>query len=674
MSAPEITYRNPDALIERLHGNFSARGGKITALKANGFDACCPVHGDTNPSLHVSKGDTGIVMNCRTCKAKAPEVMEAVGFLDDNGQPMTVASLFYETTHKAPTSSKPKATHLEPVPDPKPKEKRQTPPTKFGSSVPTADRERLQAAADVIARLDAERAIDLDTITTAGLGLSRDGRIVLPTYNREGEPSPRLWRWPDERTDELKKMHGAGASSPDLYPRPETPAFADGADVYLVEGELDALVGLTHGMQTIGCPGTNMWKPGDAERFARFGSVTIITDADDGGREWATDVGNELREAGVRVIVRDFGDTVPKGYDLTDHALSCRANDVALSMAIEQVPAVIGGRVSGSIVSREPLDLPVPDVGGMFYADAVHMVYGDGGSGKTYMVLAACLTNIREQGGTVVWFDYESGNNRMTQRCELLGFTEADDARFHYYDLTRQSPLMPNRTDVRAYVKAHKPTIVVFDAFAGAFVGAGMTDENTKRHEIEAVLDGIFRPAKADGAASVVLDHKPKGSEAKKGYPIGNERKHSGVDVVIEVDSPTEGVTRMKGWKDQVTGAYNRRGKKIAEYVWSSDSRIVRAVDVADAQTADEPRKPFRPTTLMQRVSEALEAAGAEGLSTRKLEAAVSGNQSGKRAAIAALVREGYVEVEAGAYGATQHRSVRTYRVADDELALDVDR
>jgi len=41
--------------------------------------ARCPVHKDRTPSLRVSEGNTGIVMYCHGCGAKAPVIMRALG-------------------------------------------------------------------------------------------------------------------------------------------------------------------------------------------------------------------------------------------------------------------------------------------------------------------------------------------------------------------------------------------------------------------------------------------------------------------------------------------------------------------------------------------------------------------------------------------------------------------
>lgn len=59
-----------DAVLERL--DKVRKSGK-------GYVACCPVHGDRNPSMSVTEKDGRVLCYCFSCGAKGPEVVEAVG-------------------------------------------------------------------------------------------------------------------------------------------------------------------------------------------------------------------------------------------------------------------------------------------------------------------------------------------------------------------------------------------------------------------------------------------------------------------------------------------------------------------------------------------------------------------------------------------------------------------
>lgn len=512
MSASEARYRDPAVLLGALRDALAARG-KLARVKADKFDALCPCHDDSEPSLHVRQGNVGIVMKCRACDASAADVLDRLDVRDPYvDRTLTVAGLFYDpqsSNTAAPTRTRERVEAAPKVP-PKPK----STPTKFGSSVPESDRHRLLAAGDVLDRLEAERHLDRDTIAAAGLGLGIDGRIVLPTYDRNGDPSPRLWKpFPEQRSGSGDKMMGAKDASPDLYPRPETPAFADGSTILLVEGEVDALVAMTCGLQAVGCPGVNMWQSSDAHRFARFARVTIIGDADKYGREWATRTEADLRAAGVSVIVRDFGIAAPNGFDLTDFALRCRDENVDLTSAIERLPMIVAGSRTSDLFT-DPGPARVADRGGsLFYSASTHVLFGPGSVGKTYLFLVAARDEIRN-GGRVLFIDYETGADTLVQRLDELGFTDDERVHFVHLDVMRGQarPLDGDQTTTRAYLDAFAPTLIGVDSWSSVH-GAGNFGDVKDDEAVERVLAQVFRPLTRDGAALTILDHVPKAAK-----------------------------------------------------------------------------------------------------------------------------------------------------------------
>jgi putative DNA primase/helicase len=47
--------------------------------QGQGYIACCPVHGDNNPSMSIKQADDKILMYCHACGAKGPEIVQALG-------------------------------------------------------------------------------------------------------------------------------------------------------------------------------------------------------------------------------------------------------------------------------------------------------------------------------------------------------------------------------------------------------------------------------------------------------------------------------------------------------------------------------------------------------------------------------------------------------------------
>lgn len=695
---PETVRRDSGELIVQLLRAFEARG-KVSNIKSTSFVGLCPCHADTTPSLSVKAGDEMVVMMCRACGAGAEQVLDALQLRADDGEVMTTWHLRYEARkwpqdvvdewkasggtrpRKAkPTASPPATRHDEKVvtiEKAKAKAAQLKPPAQAGSFVDAEDRQRLVDAVDVVARLDAERGIDADTVTAVGLGLARDGRVILPTYGRDGEPAPRLWiPFADQRTDDRTKMTGAKGARPDLFPRPETPAYPDGSPVILVEGEPDALCGIAHGLQVVGCPGTNGWDEtnehdvGDAARFVRFGRVTVIADADTAGRKWAAKVERDLRAAGVRVVVRDFGDRVHKGFDLTDLALRCRERDETIVDAIERLPMIVAGSQTSDLFG-EPEPAAVADVGGcLFYKGSTHVLFGESTVGKTYLFLVAARDEIRN-GGRVLFVDYETGVSTIRRRLDQLGFTDAEKARFIHLDVKadRAQPLSGNRDQLGAYLDTFVPTLIGVDSWTSVH-GAGGFGDQKDDEPVERVVAQVFRPLTRDGAAVVILDHIPKGETAAKGHPFGSQRKRGAVDVAVEAKRSGRGRVALKGWKD-ATGDREDNGTVIAEYVYADG---MAAIVPADPTKASSAGSTFRPTTLMQRVSEALEAAGDDGLTATEIEQTVTGKAPAMRMARNLLVDEGYARRSSTApdgsrFSTTRFMIVKPYRQADDPHA-----
>ena len=70
--------RELDAVLDRLEGVRDSQGS---------WTALCPAHADTEPSLSISEGDKGIVLNCHAGCA-FEEVLRALG--------LNASDLFYE--------------------------------------------------------------------------------------------------------------------------------------------------------------------------------------------------------------------------------------------------------------------------------------------------------------------------------------------------------------------------------------------------------------------------------------------------------------------------------------------------------------------------------------------------------------------------------------------------
>lgn len=157
---------------------------------------------------------------------------------------------------------------------------------------------------------------DPERLRKLGVGLSERGRLVFAVRRGDGrlvgvseyDPDP-------HRPASRPKVYSAGER--DLWPAPE---FQRDGDLWLVEGESDAITGLMLGLNASGVPGAQ-WAKGHAEiiakRLQRRSCVYVVGDCDEPGRAWAQAVGSRLAAEGVEAHIIDLDTTRSDGWDLS---------------------------------------------------------------------------------------------------------------------------------------------------------------------------------------------------------------------------------------------------------------------------------------------------------------------------------------------------------------------
>jgi AAA domain len=297
-----------------------------------------------------------------------------------------------------------------------------------------------------------------------------------------------------------------------------------------------------------------------------------------------------------------------------------------------------------------------------FYAGKRNEIHGPYESGKSWVALLASREVI-ERGEAVVWIDFEDSPRSIAGRLLAIGVPEDQVKSRQFRYIGPAEPLNPTtETDLR--LEMLDASLVVVDAVNEAMAASGL-DPN-KNSDVAMWYGTIPRLATEAGAALVVLDHVAKDPTNQRGA-VGAGHKQAAIDgASYRADAPTPfgrgttGVIRLKLKKDRqgyVRGLYPGWEPPVAEI----------AVDATDPDmVVFEVRPPtggesFRPTRLMERVSQFLEQAN-EPKSLRDILAGVSGKQDFVRKAVAALISDGFVSEEKGARGAHLHTSVQPYR------------
>lgn len=331
--------------------------------------------------------------------------------------------------------------------------------------------------------------------------------------------------------------------------------------------------------------------------------------------------------------------------------------------AVDLEPVLDGERVTPA-----PSVLARTDGVKLFYPGRVNLVMGETESAKTWLVLLAAVQEMA-QGNHVIFLDYEDVAETAVERLQTLGADrESILALFSYYE----SPplldefgkeLVRSRCSVRG-----QPTLGIVDGVTEAMGSLGLDPE--KGVQVAQFYGGLPRWFANTGAAVVLLDHVVKNETARGRWATGSQHKISGLDgaaygmeVVKSFGRERTGLAKVVISKDRCghVRQHEGSGRTIAMFElmsWPDDKASAR---LKVPMPAGDPDAPFRPTIIMERISEALESATGP-LNTRGVRAAVKGKNETLSLALDILVEEGYVLPEDGPRHATVYSSLRAFR------------
>jgi hypothetical protein len=173
----------------------------------------------------------------------------------------------------------------------------------------------------------------------------------------------------------------------------------------------------------------------------------------------------------------------------------------------------------------------------------------------------------------------------------------------------------------------------------------------------------LIEPLTRHGLPVALVDNVGHGDTARA-RAKGASAKQDKADVVLVCASTSSGLA-VRASKVRSIRAPFRKGDE-----WTCDRATLRITP--RAASAVEPERPsFRPTTIMQRVSEVIERDA--GLSQTAIRAAVGSRAEHVRLALQLLISEGYVAAEKDGQTHT-HNSLRPYRQdTDEQLHLEPD-
>lgn len=277
---------------------FLSRFDAVRPAGDDQYDAACPAHEDRHQSLAIGVGDNGFLLHCHAgCDIQS--IMRAA--------PLEWSDLFFSERQAAPAPRRDGVITI--TTD---KLDRAVRSSIRSTATPRVPPLRLVDAwageiGTVAGRLTEVKGWSRPTLERLRVGW--DGRrVTIPVFDGDGELLSVMRYLPGRRPKTL------AVGPRELFPAPES---VDGDDVWLVEGEPDAISGRELGLPTVSVPGVATWREHWAERLLSK-RVTVCMDADREGRQCAADRVRQLAHYGVQAAVVDLAPDRGDGTDLGD--------------------------------------------------------------------------------------------------------------------------------------------------------------------------------------------------------------------------------------------------------------------------------------------------------------------------------------------------------------------
>lgn len=299
-----------------------------------------------------------------------------------------------------------------------------------------------------------------------------------------------------------------------------------------------------------------------------------------------------------------------------------------------------------------PVALRRADGVAMFYRGKVNGLLGESESGKTWVGLVAVKQDL-EAGEHVLIIDFEDAARGVVGRLKALGAITAETLPRLVYIRPDESFSMSAAADLGEILDSRPFGLVLVDGVNAAMQTMGF-DINSN-NDATAFYQRLLHPIAKRGPAVVTIDHVPKSQEARGKGGIGAQAKRGMIDgAAIRVEA-LHPFGRGQTGELRLTADKDRPGQVRENAVEAKYLGIFELVSDADTgqvtYTFHPPQHtsgPFRPTLIMQRISDAL-ALLPEGASKNTIEGAVKGRAEHIRIALERLQDEGYVALSPGA-------------------------
>ncbi|MGH2973880.1 MAG: AAA family ATPase [Solirubrobacterales bacterium] len=277
------------------------------------------------------------------------------------------------------------------------------------------------------------------------------------------------------------------------------------------------------------------------------------------------------------------------------------------------------------------------------------------GTGKSLLAVIAAI-EVVAAGGTVAVLDVENGADEYARRlADVLegrddGLADACSERLTYFEW----PALRVTWEPGDWAAALAGVdLAVFDSSRLMLSASGLAEDSND--DYSTFVNALLVPLARAGVTTLVLDNTGHDGDRARGASAKGDLNE--VVYVVETGEPFD--RELAGHLRLV-----RRRTRFAElppelHVPIGGGSYGPVQEAEPAADADD----FRPTTLMERISEAVELE--PGLSKNGVRQAVDGKNDWKDQALRILVAEEYLRVEQDGQ-AKRHYGVRLYRKSED--------
>jgi hypothetical protein len=372
-----------------------------------------------------------------------------------------------------------------------------------------------------------------------------EGNLIFQTVRLK--PKGFYQRRPDGKGGWINNLKGV---PPLPYRLPDIlGAVRQGRRIYIVEGEKDADRLASLGLvATCNHGGAGKWQAAHSAYLQGASDVVILPDNDEAGRRHAESVASSLAQAGIRrfrlVVLPglppkgDLSDWLDGGHTIEElHRLVDSAPLRRPTASEAPTTRMTGWRLLSAeeVLTMSPIRWLVE---GEIPAGGLTVLYGDSGSGKSFLALDYALRVAQDANVVYVAGEGLAGYPdrllawRNHHRQPLGGFHLVDEAIPMLDDLAVM--------DFIAAVALLKPKLIVIDTLARAMLGG---DENSAR-DMGLFIAACNRIQRETGAAVLVVHHTGKNRSGER----GSSALRGGADSMIELsnDDGLIGITCAK--------------------------------------------------------------------------------------------------------------------------------